>query len=231
MRLEEKRAYVQQFFSATGETYDHIVSLCTFGIDGLWKSSILARLDNPLNVLDLACGTGILTLAIAKRFPRCRLTGVDITEGYLNVARKKIGSLHAGHVQIIQQWAEEFSSEELFDSIVSSYLAKYADLPNLVRKSYRMLKPGGLLLFHDFTYPKNRMIALSWELYFKLLQKIGPTRYPEWRNVFFDLPVFIKKSRWVEELSAAMRENDLTDIRVENLTLQGAALVSGRKPF
>lgn len=229
MKLEKKRDYVQKFFSATGDTYDKIVKIGTFGIDSWWKQSILNTLDNPVKVLDLACGTGILTFAIAKRFPRCRVVGVDITEGYLNIARKKGEFLHAGNVQFIQQWAEEFSSDELFDCITSSYLAKYADLPRLVRNSARMLTPGGLLLFHDFTYPQSRMIALSWKLYFKFLQKIGSLRYPEWQNVFFELPDLIRKTRWVEELTSAMRDNDLTDIRVKVLAFQGATLITGRK--
>ncbi|MBI1822598.1 MAG: class I SAM-dependent methyltransferase [Nitrospirae bacterium] len=231
MKLEEKRDYVQKFFSSTGDTYDKIVKICTFGIDGWWKQSILNTLDNPVKVLDLACGTGILTFAIAKRFPRCRVVGVDITEGYLHVARKKSELLQVENVQFIQQWAEEFSSDELFDCITSSYLAKYADLSRLVRNSASMLKPGGLLLFHDFTYPRNRMIASSWELYFKFLQKIGSLRYPQWRNVFFELPDLIRKTRWVEELTSAMRNNDLTDIRVKVLAFQGATLITGRKSF
>lgn len=229
MNLEKKRDYVQKFFSATGETYNHIVKICTFGIDGWWKHSILNRLDNPVKALDLACGTGILTYAIAKRFPGCRVTGVDITEGYLNVARRKADLLHAENVQFVRQWAEEFSSDELFDCITSSYLAKYADLPRLVMNSTRMLKPGGLLLFHDFTYPQSRMIALSWELYFKFLQKTGSLLYPQWRNVFFELPDLIRRTRWIEELTSAMRNNDLTDIRIKVLAFQGASLVTGRK--
>jgi demethylmenaquinone methyltransferase/2-methoxy-6-polyprenyl-1,4-benzoquinol methylase len=207
------------------------VKICTFGFDGWWKQSILTILDNPVKVLDLACGTGILTFAIAKRFPGCQVVGIDITEGYLNVARKKGELLQAEKVRFIQQWAEEFRSDELFDCITSSYLAKYADLSLLVKNSASMLKPGGLLLFHDFTYPHSRMIALSWELYFRFLQSIGSLRYPEWQNVFFELPDLIRKTRWVEELTSAMRNNDLTDIRVKVLAFQGATLVTGQKSF
>ena len=231
MDLEEKRDFVQKFFSATGETYDHIVKICTFGIDGWWKQSILNSLDNPKRVLDLACGTGILTFAIAKRFPFCQVVGVDITDGYLNVARKKSELLHSENVQFVQQWAEEYSSDELFDCITSSYLAKYADLSRLVRNSASMLKPGGLLLFHDFTFPQSRTIAWTWGLYFRFLQRIGSLRYPEWQNVFFELPDLIRKTSWVEEVTSAMRNNDLTDIHVRVLAFQGATLVYGRKVF
>jgi len=231
MELERKRDYVQKFFSETGDSYDSIVHLCTLGIDSWWKESILNRLNKPVKVLDLACGTGILTFAIAKRYPECKIVGVDITEGYLKMARKKGKFLNAENVQFIQQWAEEFRSDDRFDSIASSYLAKYADLPRLVKNAAHMLNPGGLLLFHDFTYPKSRIIASAWEIYFRLLQGLGALRYPKWRNVFFELPDLIRNTRWVEELSSEMRNNDLTDICVKILAFQGATLVTGRKPF
>ena len=44
-------------------------------------------------ILDQACGTGILTLKIARRFPQARIIGVDLTDEYLRVARRKAEAL------------------------------------------------------------------------------------------------------------------------------------------
>lgn len=230
MKLEEKRESVKKFFDATGETYDHIVKVCTFGIDGLWKKAILSKLDHPHHLLDLACGTGILTFAMAQRYPECQLVGVDITEGYLKIARRKATDRSISNVQFVHSWAEEYVSDQRFDCITSSYLAKYADLPSLIKKTADMLKPGGLLLFHDFTYPQNRLLASAWEFYFKvLLQKVGSRVYPEWRDVFYELPGLVRETTWVEGATRAMRESGLVQIEAEVLAGQGATLVTGRK--
>jgi len=229
MTLDEKRGYVRRFFSATGDSYDQIVSLCTFGVDRRWKRTIIERLDGPGRVLDLACGTGILSFAIARRYPACQVVGVDITADYLRRAREKLGGSGGSRLRFQEGWAEEFESDEPFDCIVSSYLAKYADLSRLVPKSSSMLKPGGLLLFHDFTYPKSPLLASVWELYFKLLQSVGGRFYPNWREVFFELPELIRRTSWVEDLMGLMRESGLVSIGAEALTLQGATLVSARK--
>lgn len=229
MPLEVKREYVRDFFSDTGATYDKIVQLCTFGVDSLWKRRILDKLGDPFHVLDLACGTGILSFAIAQRFPHCQVMGVDITQGYLEIARGKKERFRAANVQFVQGWAEEYRSNEQFNCITSSYLAKYADLPRLVIKLWDMLRPGGTLLFHDFTYPRNRVLASAWEVHFKLLQNIGARRYPEWREVFHSLPELVRKTQWVKELTESMNTVGFSDIHVESLTLQGATLVTARR--
>ena len=61
-----------------------MVSVATFGIDCRWKHRILTLLpENPARILDLACGTGILTVAIARKYPQCRVVGVELRDEYL----------------------------------------------------------------------------------------------------------------------------------------------------
>jgi demethylmenaquinone methyltransferase / 2-methoxy-6-polyprenyl-1,4-benzoquinol methylase len=229
-QLEEKRNYVRRFFKETGDSYDAIVKMGTFGIDGLWKRAILKTIDHPERVLDLACGTGILTLQIAQQFPKCQIVGVDITESYLKVARQKAEALSIRNVQFFQQWAEDFNSTEPFDFITSSYLAKYADLKRLIKNLTKILRPGGRMIFHDFTYPHNPILAAAWEFHFKMMQSILSRFYPEWRDVFFDLPELVRRTAWVDDLTRAMEENAVTGIEIKILTLQGATLVTGKKP-
>ena len=72
---------VQQFFPGTGATYDLIVNLCTFGFDRWWKGRILKKIPAGARlIMDQACGTGILTFKIARKWPGARIVGVDVTE-------------------------------------------------------------------------------------------------------------------------------------------------------
>ena len=56
------------------------------GRDGIWKKEILNKIYGK-SILDLACGTGILTRKIAQRFPHADVIGVDISTSYLDVAK------------------------------------------------------------------------------------------------------------------------------------------------
>lgn len=151
---DQKLALVQRFFSNTGSTYDFMVNAATFGIDRRWKRIIIDALPaDPTRVADLACGTGILTFGIARRYPGCRVVGVELRDEYLQIARDKARARGVDTVEFVLGRAEDYAPAETFDAVVSSYLAKYADLPLLIRNTQAMLKPGGLVLMHDFTYP------------------------------------------------------------------------------
>ena len=229
MKSDPRLELVERFFSGTGSKYDHIVNLCTLGIDGLWKERIIRKLPTPRRVMDLACGTGILTLAIARKFPHCHVIGVELREEYLEIAKRKAKESKLANLEFLLGRAEDVALNDSFDCITSSYLAKYADLKLLVRNMAQMLGKGGLLLFHDFTYPSHAALAAGWELYFKLLQSIGSWRYPEWKTIFYGLPVLVRRTTWVPDLQVAMQENGLSEIELEYLTLGASAITTGRK--
>ncbi len=221
---------VHRFFSGTGPTYDYMVNLCTFGVDWLWKRGILKRIPRgPTRIMDLACGTGIVTFRIAQRFPDCHVIGVELRDEYLNIARHKARAKGIGNVEFILSRAEDVLLEESFDCITSSYLAKYADLKTLTQNTRKMLRNGGLVLMHEFTYPSNPFFARIWESYFRVLQTLGSLRYPQWETIYHGLPELIRKTRWLDELLRSLKENGFSDIRVTPLTLGTSTIVTGRK--
>ena len=171
---DSRLALVERFFQGTGNSYDFMVNAATFGIDRLWKRRIV-RLIPPHSrrVADLACGTGISTLAIARQLPDCHVVGVELRDEYLSIAREKMRRSSIGNVELVLSRAEDYHCTEPFDCIASSYLAKYADLPRLVDNAWHMLAPGGLFLMHDFTYPPKPHLVRIWRLYFHLLQRLG----------------------------------------------------------
>jgi demethylmenaquinone methyltransferase / 2-methoxy-6-polyprenyl-1,4-benzoquinol methylase len=207
-----------------------VVNAATFGIDRLWKRRIV-RLIPPAaqRILDLACGTGISTVAIAKRFPHARVVGVELREEYLGFAREKVSALALSNVELVLSRAEDYRSSEPFDCIASSYLAKYADLPRLVSNCRDLLDEGGLLVMHDFILPPRRSLVALWRLYFKALQLLGSAMLPAWNEIYYGLPRLIEQTRWLPELEQALAENGFRDIRTEYLTAYGSAIVSARK--
>ena len=221
---------VQRFFSGTGTSYDQIVNLSTIGLDSLWKKRILSKIpQEPSRILDQACGTGILTFKMAQKYPASQIIGVDITEEYLSIAKRKAEERRFDNVELILGRAEEVLLDRAFDCITSSYLAKYADLGILIANARSMLRDGGSLIIHDFTYPANQTFALLWEFYFKVLQTIGWQCYPEWKTVFYELPGFLRKSRWVIQLVKTLESNRFGSITVEYLTLGTSAIVTAKR--
>lgn len=221
---------VHRFFPGTGTTYDRVVNLCTLGFDRRWKERMMRYIPaGSARIMDQACGTGILTFMIARAFPDARIVGVDVTEEYLAIARAKAAGLRTANVELVPGRAEEVLLDRRFDCIVSSYLAKYAELGNLISNAKTMLTDGGVLVMHDFTYPANSAVAVFWRLHFRLLQTAGAWRYPQWKAAFDGLPGFLRETRWVPELVGALRANHFSDISVRPLFLGTAAIVTARK--
>lgn len=216
----------RRFFSGTGSSYDLIANLCTFGFDFWWKRKILREIPpNPNRILDQACGTGILTIQIARRFPRCRVIGVELREEYLNIARNRASRLKLNTVEFHLGRAEEVVLQGSLDCITSSYLAKYAELPTLIFHAAEMLRPGGVLIMHDFTYPSGRFFLRLWTFYFRILQSLGAWAFPEWKTAFRELPAFLESTRWVDDLVRCLKENGFSRIRAERLFMNTAAMV------
>ena len=218
---------VERFFAGTGATYDAMVHWATLGFDGRWKKRMLERIpDGAAPVLDLACGTGISTLSIARRFPSRRVVGVELRDEYLRVAREKVAREGLGNVDLVLCRAEDFRSPLEFDCVTSSYLAKYADLPLLVRHCGEMLRPRGVLMMHDFTFPPKRLLVATWRLYFAVMRQTVARAFPEWKEIYEGLPRLIETTQWPTVLQGALADNGFERIEVEYLTLHGSAIVS-----
>jgi demethylmenaquinone methyltransferase/2-methoxy-6-polyprenyl-1,4-benzoquinol methylase len=229
--VEETRPdLVQRFFSGTGSSYDRTIALATLGFDRLWKKKMLELIpENPTRIMDQACGTGILTFMITRRFPTSHVIGVDLMEEYLDLARQKTLERNLKNVEFIAGRAEEIFLDEGFDCITSSFLAKYVDLEALIRNDRRMLRSNGVLVVHDLTYPTHPFSTRLWELYFKVLQSIGNWKYPEWKAIVEELPELIRRTNWVPELVRILGENGFSNTRVQPITFGFSTIVTARK--
>ena len=214
---------VPKFFNDSASNYDTIVSWTTFGKDRIWKRSIINKIKNPSSILDLACGTGILTKTLSETFPHSKVVGIDITKSYLDMAKMKLKSYE--NISLFLNDAENFHLDQKFDYIVSSYIPKYCSPKLIIKSCLEHLNPGGTVILHDFTYPKNLVIQQIWNFYFKLL-RIAGIFLPEWRNVFRNLPLLIKSTIWVEEYITEMSKNAF-DTLIEYQRWKTACIISG----
>ena len=223
MLTESAKNLVPKFFDETGSTYDGVVSYGTLGKDKYWKKEILRQISNGNSFLDLACGTGILTRKIAKKFPKAKIIGMDITKSYLDVAKRNSNSFD--NISFILDDAEEFKLDSKFDCITASYLPKYCDSEILVKNCINHLNPGGKIIFHDFTYPKNLVVRGLWNFFLRLLGLMGYF-IPSWKDALIGLPKLIRRTKWLDRYSDVMGKNGL-DVNHQYLTYGASAILIG----
>lgn len=225
LKIQSSKELVPRFFEKTAHTYDKIVNLTTFGRDKLWKKEIIKKIPNCNSVLDLACGTGILTFQIAEKLPNAKITGVDITEGYLEIAQKKLKPLQK--ISFVHQDAEKINLDQKFDCITSSYIPKYCNAEILIKACLNHLNIGGKIILHDFTYPENKIVRSLWNFYFVVLHAIG-CLLPDWKDVFVELPKLIRETRWFDDYKDTMKKHGL-QVDVQSLTWHTSCILTGIK--
>ena len=107
-------------------------------------------LTSGQSVLDIATGTGLVAIPAAKAIlPHGNAIGVDISPVMLAQAREKIAIANIDNLELIEGDIERIDfSEEQFDRIFCcSALVYVSDIPAMLDKCYRWLKPEGCLAF------------------------------------------------------------------------------------
>jgi demethylmenaquinone methyltransferase / 2-methoxy-6-polyprenyl-1,4-benzoquinol methylase len=173
---EERAERVGELFAAIARRYDLINDIQSFGLHRLWKRRViqLARPQPGERALDLCCGTGDLTLALAKR--GADVTGLDFSEAMLQVAKEKSARLaqrSETKIEFIRGDAQQIPfADGSFDVLTIGYgLRNLADLDAGLRDMWRVTKPGGRLVALEFGKPENS----AWRgIYFSYLKFMLP---------------------------------------------------------
>ena len=156
---QQKRELNEQIFSVVAPRYDAITRLLSFNRDQVWKDRMVDALPPKAApvCLDLACGTGDLTVRLASKYPDGRIIGIDLTEPMLERARARCTDPRI-HLQRGDMGRTGLDSGSV-DLVTGGYALRNAgDLRGVCAEIYRVLKPGGIGCFLDFSKPHGRMM-------------------------------------------------------------------------
>jgi demethylmenaquinone methyltransferase/2-methoxy-6-polyprenyl-1,4-benzoquinol methylase len=153
---DEKAMQLQRIFNALAPVYDQGNRWLSFGLSARWRRRAVAsfRAHPPQRVLDVACGTGDLVLAVLNASPASQVTGVDFSEEMLRLARTKVSQATFVQGDVM---ALPFESES-FDAVTVGFgLRNFVDIPKALSEMARVLKPGGCLIILEATHPGTRL--------------------------------------------------------------------------
>lgn len=140
--------------------YDWLAPLMTLGLEGRLHRRVIdiLRIDRPLSVLDVGCGTGTLTRQIFRNVPsghNRRVVGIDAAEAMIAVAHRKATALTGLEFKAAIAEALPFASAS-FDRALSTFFFHHLNY-NLKRQAldelWRVLRPGGQAVILDVDTP------------------------------------------------------------------------------
>src|SRR5215467_6200229 len=109
------------------------------------------KLEPGARVLELACGTGIVTERVARRLdPRDRLTATDLNQGMIDIARRRLGDDERVSWQQVDATSLPFE-DATFGAVVCQFgWMFFPDKPKAMREARRVLQGGGTMLFNTW---------------------------------------------------------------------------------
>ncbi len=176
---QQKSRAVQEMFTAIAPRYDFLNRLLSLGIDQQWRQFVgrrLADLEHP-QVLDVACGTADLSLAIRQSNRQAKVVGLDFSTQMLTLAQEKIRQLsEADGLDLLAGSAEDLPfADQSFDALTIAFgIRNVIDRPRALREFCRVMKPGARLVILEFSLPDQFLLRALYRLYFlKILPLIG----------------------------------------------------------
>ena len=168
---------IRKLFDDIAVKYDRFNHISSFGADRSWRRKAVRAIVNtkqPINVLDVATGTADFVIAVSKKASQgSHLTGIDLSDGMLEVGRNKCQGLP---INLELGDAENLRFADCtFDRVCVAFgVRNFENLMQGLKEMLRVLKPGGRLVILELSYPKNRFIFSLYKFYsLKILPRIG----------------------------------------------------------
>ena len=211
-----KRRYVRQLFATIADRYDFITRVLSYGQDRRWKARLiaLASITPRDRVLDLACGTGDLTLAAAEGAGT--VVGLDLTHRMLQLALRRREVCRAAFV--CGDMLSLPFPDASFDVITTGYgLRNVPDLRGALREIRRVLVPGGRVLSLDFNRPEQPAVRAAYLAYLTVVgSTLGLVLHRD-ADTYRYIPESIRLYPGARGVAAMMEEEGFGGVRVELL--------------
>lgn len=144
-----------------------------------WLARTIDRASDRLDILEIGCGTGVLTELLAQQFPHSSITALDIAPAMLEAADQRLfksnpngrPSVHWVQADIEAWVANVFPAT--FDLIVSSACLQWLSRPGETLRSLKqLLRPGGRFVFTTFGESTFRELHQSFDDAYRLQGKV-----------------------------------------------------------
>jgi demethylmenaquinone methyltransferase / 2-methoxy-6-polyprenyl-1,4-benzoquinol methylase len=233
----QKQEKVGRMFSAIAHRYDLNNRLHSMWRDQAWRRYAVrqAAVKSTDVVLDVACGTGDLTEAMAAA-GAAKVTGLDYTPAMLDVARRRLQSkngLLASRINYMQGDAQALPFEDASVDVVSIAfgIRNVGDPKKAIREFRRILKPSGRLVILEFGAPTLAPVRWFNDLYCKRIMPVTATLISgDKSGAYKYLPKSVESFMTTGEMCASLEVAGFSAVEAKPLTLGICWCYTGRVP-
>jgi demethylmenaquinone methyltransferase/2-methoxy-6-polyprenyl-1,4-benzoquinol methylase len=237
-RIEQARR-VREMFATIAGRYDLLNHLLSVNIDKRWRRRVaktlraslsLAKAQEKIQLLDVACGTGDLAFTLFNSV-NAKVVGVDFCRPMLDIANAKACRLGVD-VPFIEGDALSlpFRGGSFDAATIAFGLRNLASVETGFEELLRVLKPGGRLIVLEFSKPKTPVLRSVFRFYFTQVLPLFGGLISGSRSAYEYLPDSVSKFPDQTELASIMTGVGFEGVSFQNLSGGIAALHFGMRP-
>lgn len=171
-----KKDQVAKMFDSISPKYDLLNHLLSLGIDIRWRKKAIKLLKStkPKTILDVATGTADFAIQSLSLVPE-KVTGVDISEGMLEIGRAKITKKNLDHIISLEKGDSENLQfkDNNFDAVIVAFgVRNFENLESGLANMLRVLKKNGKVIILEFSKPTSFPFKQIYNFYFKAILPI-----------------------------------------------------------
>ena len=230
-----KKEKIQEMFDSIAPSYDSLNHLMSLGVDRIWRRKAVREIvtGKDQRVLDIACGTGDSTIAIARKASDgSRVIGTDISQGMMAlVKRKAIDRGVDWKIELEQGDGEALRfGGESFDAVTCQFgIRNFEHKEKGLSEMFRVLKTGGKAVILELSVPTNQTVRKLYDLYFlHVMPWIGGLVSGD-KAAYKYLPASVHAFPSPERFAGMMRTAGFREVRVRSLTFGLCRMFIGRK--
>ena len=169
-----KKQQVAGMFDDIAFRYDFLNRFLSAGIDISWRKKAIRQLlkTQPKTLLDVATGTADVAIMASGMLKPEKITGIDISDGMLEIGRKKIQKLGLENtIELLNGDCETINFEnDSFEAVTVAFgVRNFENLEKGLSEIKRVLKPGGKLVVLEFSKPRSAVVKSMYNLYMKVI--------------------------------------------------------------
>mgnify|MGYP001417258798 CR=1 FL=1 len=201
-------------FDNIAKNYDLLNHTLSFGMDYHWRKVAISKIkNNPKKILDVATGTADFAIA-ASKIKGASITGIDISQGMLNIGKEKIKKrrlLDRIELQIGDSEKLPYK-DKTFDAITAGFgVRNFENLNKGLAEMYRVMNSGGICVILEPSKPRKFPLKQIYNVYFhKILPFIGKLISNDNRAYTYlpdSVEFFPSGKRFIDELKNVGFEN------------------------
>jgi demethylmenaquinone methyltransferase/2-methoxy-6-polyprenyl-1,4-benzoquinol methylase len=230
----QKKEQVAQMFDSIAFRYDFMNRFLTAGIDIRWRKKAIGELKeiHPQQILDVATGTGDLAIMSWQILQPKKITGIDISEGMLELGRKKLVNLHLSEkIELLKGDSEQLPfADNSFDAISVAFgVRNFQHLQKGLSEMLRVLRPGGKLVVLEFSRPPNPLFRALCNFYTNVITPAVGRLFANNRKAYQYLNDSVQAFPEGADFTAILQETGYQDARFKRLSGGICSIYTGIK--